>query len=607
MYRVACWNVRGLNHPSKKSEVKNWIRRDRLSCVVLLEVKLQEDRWEGAIKSCCPSESWKGVCSIPFEGWARVMILWDDEVIQITQVDRDTHFICCTIKSEYGSFGAAFVYASNEADHRALMWVELENRMRQGGGSWLCVGDFNCILKPDEKRNGKRVRDTDLEALRKFVTNCELSDIEASGHVFTWSNKNIIPNQRIWCKLDRAMGNDGWINQHPNVAVVFLPPGISDHCPVVVSWGEAKRRRNSFRYCNFWEEIDDYHDRVDVCWKSSRDCNNLFMLQDKLKAMKRMMKGHFVKLSRGMEKRVDELRSELGVAQIHAEQHPNDPVLAQKEQLLTKEFRKVMGYQFLFNQQRAKLRWLKEGDANSKYFHSLLKGRRSKNSIRHVKDAVGLVHTEEATIKKVFVNYFKSILAETKVCSPIDHVVVKNGKLIEDHQCRALIREASDADIWKALSSIGSDKSPGPDGFSASFFRKNWSLVGKEFCSGIRHCLKFNALPKGMNSAYIALIPKSETVAEPGDYRPISCCNVVYKVLSSLLAERLKLILPSIIDPAQGAFIQGRSIVGNVCLAQQLVSGYGRKQISGRLTSVRCMIRLIGSSFMSCWFSSSSP
>ncbi|KAL9663696.1 hypothetical protein QQ045_019087 [Rhodiola kirilowii] len=107
-----------------------------------------------------------------------------------------------------------------------------------------------------------------------------------------------------------------------------------------------------------------------------------------------------------------------------------------------------------------------------------------------------MVHTDEATIKKEFVNYFKSILAERKDCSPIDPAVVKNGELLEDHQCRALIREATDLDIWKALSKIGSDKSPGPDGFSASFFCKNWSLVGKELCSGIRHCLKFNALLK---------------------------------------------------------------------------------------------------------------
>ncbi|KAL9670184.1 hypothetical protein QQ045_007735 [Rhodiola kirilowii] len=86
-----------------------------------------------------------------------------------------------------------------------------------------------------------------------------------------------------------------------------------------------------------------------------------------------------------------------------------------------------------------------------------------------------------------------------------------------------------------------------------------------------------------MNSAIIALIPKSKTTSEPGDYRPIACCNVAYKVIPGLLAERLKVVLHGIIDKAQGAFVKDRSIVGNVCLAQQIVSGYSRKNISERM------------------------
>ncbi|KAL9677932.1 hypothetical protein QQ045_015769 [Rhodiola kirilowii] len=83
--------------------------------------------------------------------------------------------------------------------------------------------------------------------------------------------------------------------------------------------------------------------------------------------------------------------------------------------------------------------------------------------------------------------------------------------------------------------------------------------------------------------AVLALIPKSKTASEPADYRPIACFNVTYKVISGLLAERLKTVLPGIIDKAQGAFVQGRSIVSNVCLAQQIVSGYGRKNSSEKM------------------------
>ncbi|CAM8993343.1 unnamed protein product [Rhodiola kirilowii] len=551
MYRVACWNIRGLNHPSKKSEVREWIRRDRISCVALVEVKLPEERWVCTIENCCPSPSWKGVCSESVEGWARIVLLWDPEVFQINQIVRKQYFLCCKIQYSECSFDAVFVYASNIASNRASMWKEMESIIRLAAGSWLCLGDFNCILRLDEKRNGNIIRETELEDLNKFVSNCEFSDLDASGHFFTWSNKNSIPDRRIWCKLDRAMGNEEWIKAHPNASAVFLPPGISDHSPVMVSWGEERRKKSSFRYCNFWEDLEGYQDKVSQCWNSSWECKNLFNVQRKLKAMKVMMKSQFVKSIRGMEKRVEESRMALGEVQQLVEKHPNDQRLIQKELSMVRDYRKLKEHQLLFYQQRAKIQWLQDGDSNSKFFHSFLKGRRSKNNISLVKGADGIVYTDLPSIKFKFVKYFKSILAESKPCRPIDPTIIKRGNLIEDAQCRSLISEASDIEIWLALSRIGAAKSPGPDGFSARFFRKNWRLIGKEFCAAIRHCLKFNALPKGMNAAVIALIPKSTSATEPGDYRPIACCNVVYKVISGLLAERLKMVLPELIDKAQ--------------------------------------------------------
>ncbi|KAL9671897.1 hypothetical protein QQ045_009470 [Rhodiola kirilowii] len=140
-----------------------------------------------------------------------------------------------------------------------------------------------------------------------------------------------------------------------------------------------------------------------------------------------------------------------------------------------------------------------------------------------------------------------TILAHVEDCSPIRPEVVNRGKKVEEEQCRALIREANDKEICNALSRIGLDKSPGPDGFSASFFRKNWSVLGKEFCSAIRHCLRHNALPRGSNAALIILIPKSNLAAAPEDNRHISRCNVTYKVISGILRRDSKVWFPSLL------------------------------------------------------------
>ncbi|KAL9674733.1 hypothetical protein QQ045_002932 [Rhodiola kirilowii] len=178
--------------------------------------------------------------------------------------------------------------------------------------------------------------------------------------------------------------------------------------------------------------------------------------------------------------------------------------------------------------------WLKEGDANTKYFHSVLKGHKNKNSIKFVRCQDGSVSSDLKIIKREFVSHFKSILAQTKECVPINPEVINRGNNVEENQCRGLIKEASDKEIWEALSKIEADKAPGPDGFSANFYKTNWNLIGKEFYKSIRHCFKYKSLPKGTNSAFIALIPKTSLAAEPGDFRSISCCNVLRLVQSDL-------------------------------------------------------------------------
>ncbi|CAM8950219.1 unnamed protein product [Rhodiola kirilowii] len=80
------------------------------------------------------------------------------------------------------------------------------------------------------------------------------------------------------------------------------------------------------------------------------------------------------------------------------------------------------------------------------------------------------------------------------------------------------------------------------------------------------------------------MIPKHNMADNPADFRPISCCNVLYKIISGLLAARFKVVLPKLINVSQGAFVEGRSVVGNICIAQQLLAGYGTKNKSERLS-----------------------
>ena len=120
-----------------------------------------------------------------------------------------------------------------------------------------------------------------------------------------------------------------------------------------------------------------------------------------------------------------------------------------------------------------------------------------------------------------------------------------------------------------AVKQIGGLKAPGPDGLTAGFFHDHWSSIGQEVCSIVSNFFTTGKLENEVNSTYIALIQKIANPLKVSDFRPISLCNVFYKIISKTLANRLKCILPDIISANQSAFIPGCLISDNVLVAYE--------------------------------------
>jgi hypothetical protein len=104
-------------------------------------------------------------------------------------------------------------------------------------------------------------------------------------------------------------------------------------------------------------------------------------------------------------------------------------------------------------------------------------------------------------------------------------------------------------EVVKALSSLGSSKAPGPDGFTALFYKKYWSVVRGAILNCVWDFFLHKNLSREQNHTFITLVPKQSRSHSVNHFRPISLCNISYKIISKILANRLKVVLPKIISP----------------------------------------------------------
>ena len=128
---------------------------------------------------------------------------------------------------------------------------------------------------------------------------------------------------------------------------------------------------------------------------------------------------------------------------------------------------------------------------------------------------------------------------------------------------------------------------PGPDGLHAIFFKRFWNLLEDDLVDEVLDAIHNKAIPDGWNNTIIVMIPKVENPDKVTQFWPISLCNVVYKVISKMLSNRLKTILPDIISDHQSAFVLGRLITDNILLAYECIHTMKKKKGKRGLCAVK--------------------
>ncbi|XP_060183256.1 uncharacterized protein LOC132613237 [Lycium barbarum] len=370
-------------------------------------------------------------------------------------------------------------------------------------------GDFNVVISKEEKQcglpeqGGLPVSTNEILDFTSCIQTCSLIDMGYSGSKFTWWNGKT-NKDCIFKRLDRILVNQELLDVMPSTSVSHLIRHGSDHAPLHLECNSnVIPIREPFKFLNFWTKHQSFMEVVKLHWKADFSRNPF-----------------------------------------HAE--------LTRYLYLEEEYWK----------QKARMKWFNEGDRNTKFFHSYIRGRRSKLALKRNQDQNGVWVETSAELGDEAVRFFEAQLRNEQ--TKVDYTLLKNiPKLITGEQQKKMEELTTEEEVKEANTT-----------------KEDVIMMVKAFSCGYE-------IPKFITHTNLVLLPKNEVINTYSDMRIISLSSFANKVLSKVLHNRISEFLPRIISSNQTGFVQGRSIVEIVLLAQEII-----RDINMRARNTNVVIKL---------------
>ncbi|XP_019167296.1 PREDICTED: uncharacterized protein LOC109163029 [Ipomoea nil] len=451
-------------------------------------------------------------------------------------------------------------YGYSERTRRTESWDLLKLLATQSDLPWIVIGDFNDLLYQYEKKGGNPHPNSLLRGFGETIDQCGLAQLPMTGYQFTWKTGKGTPGW-IQEKLDKVLVSDQWRDIVNGATVANLMTRKSDHSAIFMAirhYGARRDGARRFRFEMAWLYDEGCRTVVAKSWEEGRGGGTQNCIRHCGNRLTRWGGDRYHKFGEKivlLRKRQDRLRG------------CTDPAsLAEYNRLEVDLCREEM-QEDVYWRQRAKQHWLKDADANTKFYHRYASNRRKKNTLIKIMDNHG-DWVEGDSMTGVVLDYFKHIFTSSNPMNG-DLIFSNVTPQVSQAQNVLLVRPFEIGEVRDALFEMYPDKAPGPDGMNPGFYHNFWDIVGSDVSNFIVNCLNTCSLPPSLNNTDVVLIPKKDVPEQVSDLRPIALSNIIYRIMAKMITQRMKPLMDSIISESQSAFIPGRLITDNILIASE--------------------------------------
>lgn len=349
--------------------MKALLRKYKVSVAALIETKVKEMNSSRILQNL---GNWKFVGNYTYAHNGRIWLIWNSAKVSVACLSVTGQLVHCRITDLENSdcFLASFIYAANIVQERVSLWADIRSISGGINEPWIIVGDLNTTLYSDERIQHGNPVEYNTSELSSLVEDLGIVDLRYTGCKLTWCNNHDYET-RLYCKLDRALVNDEWLNRFDASEAIFLPPETSDYCPCLIRTRQDIFMGNYlFRFCNMWIKNPNFSNILATSWATPIIGTPMYRAVKRLKVVKQGLQQLHRAEVENIFAKVNVAKGKMEHTQELVRADPGNRQLISLERTLRNSYQELLGSELELFRQKVKSEWLTLMDTNSPYFHA---------------------------------------------------------------------------------------------------------------------------------------------------------------------------------------------------------------------------------------------